>query len=102
MKRTWTIIGVRDVPGSCKWYHSLFGQPATPPAHEHLVKSLIRMDRVALSPRVGHVRAPSLMSPHEASPGNGLLWPSGFGIAVERLTAHWPACSSGSTATRWP
>ena len=27
MKRTWTIIGVRDVPGSFKWYRSLFGQP---------------------------------------------------------------------------
>ena len=27
MKRTWTIIGVRDVPGSFKWYQSLFGQP---------------------------------------------------------------------------
>ena len=28
MKRTWTIIGVRDVPTSFKWYQSLFGQPA--------------------------------------------------------------------------
>jgi hypothetical protein len=25
MKRTWTIIGVRDVPASFKWYQSLFG-----------------------------------------------------------------------------
>ena len=24
-------IGVRDVPGSFKWYQSLFGQPETPP-----------------------------------------------------------------------
>ena len=30
MKRTWTIIGVRDVPSSFRWYQSLFGQPATP------------------------------------------------------------------------
>ena len=29
MKRTWTIIGVSDVPGSFKWYQSLFGQPET-------------------------------------------------------------------------
>ncbi len=29
MKRTWTIIGVGDVPGSLKWYQALFGQPAT-------------------------------------------------------------------------
>ena len=33
MKRTWTIIGVRDVPGSFKWYQSLFGQVVTRPAH---------------------------------------------------------------------
>jgi len=25
MKRTWTIIGVSDVPGSFRWYQSLFG-----------------------------------------------------------------------------
>jgi len=35
MKRTWTIIGVRDVPSSFTWYQSLFGQPATPPSHDH-------------------------------------------------------------------
>ena len=34
MKRTWTIIGVRDVPGRFNWYQSLFGQPATPPEHD--------------------------------------------------------------------
>ena len=33
MKRTWTIIGVRDVPHSFKWYQSLFGQAATRPGH---------------------------------------------------------------------
>src|SRR5262245_33463885 len=31
MKRTWSIIGVRTVPGSFKWYQALFGQPETPP-----------------------------------------------------------------------
>ena len=35
MKRTWTIIGVGNVPGSFKWYQALFGQPTTPPAHEY-------------------------------------------------------------------
>jgi hypothetical protein len=35
MKRTWTIIGVRDVPGSFKWYQSLFGRPETPPGHDY-------------------------------------------------------------------
>jgi hypothetical protein len=34
MKRTWTIIGVRDVAGSFNWYQSLFGQPETSPAHD--------------------------------------------------------------------
>ncbi len=35
MKRTWTIIGAGDVPGSFKWYQALFGQPATLPAHDY-------------------------------------------------------------------
>jgi len=29
MRRTWTIIGVGDVPGSFKWYQSLLGLPST-------------------------------------------------------------------------
>jgi hypothetical protein len=29
MKRTWTIIGVSDVPSSFKWYQSLFGHRDT-------------------------------------------------------------------------
>ena len=33
MKRTWTIIGVKDVAASFR-YQSLFGQPPTGPAHE--------------------------------------------------------------------
>jgi hypothetical protein len=35
MKRTWTIIGVGNVPGSFKWYRALFGQPAALPAHDY-------------------------------------------------------------------
>ena len=35
MKRTWTIIGVRDVASSFQWYQSLFGQPEVSPAHDH-------------------------------------------------------------------
>lgn len=35
MKRTWTIIGVGDVPRSFKWYQALFGQPVTLPAHDY-------------------------------------------------------------------
>lgn len=33
MRRTWTIIGVSDVPDSLKWYQSLLGLPETAPAH---------------------------------------------------------------------
>ena len=35
MKRTWTIIGVGDVPDSFRWYQALFGQPTTLPAHDY-------------------------------------------------------------------
>jgi hypothetical protein len=35
MRRTWTIIGVGDVPGSSKWYQSLLGLPETAPAHDY-------------------------------------------------------------------
>jgi catechol 2,3-dioxygenase-like lactoylglutathione lyase family enzyme len=35
MKRTWTIIGVADVPQSLKWYQSLLGLPETAPAHDY-------------------------------------------------------------------
>ena len=45
MKRTWTIIGVRDVPGSFNWYQSLFGQPETLPPMPTLGKSSTRMER---------------------------------------------------------
>jgi hypothetical protein len=44
MKRTWTIIGVGDVPASLKWYQALFGQPATLPAMITLGKSSIQME----------------------------------------------------------
>ena len=44
MKRTWTIIGVSDVPGSFKWYQSLFGQPETAPGHDYFGQILIRME----------------------------------------------------------
>jgi catechol 2,3-dioxygenase-like lactoylglutathione lyase family enzyme len=35
MKRTWTIIGVADVPQSFEWYQSLLGLPETDPAHDY-------------------------------------------------------------------
>lgn len=35
MKRTWTIIGVADVPKSFAWYQSLLGLPEAVPAHDY-------------------------------------------------------------------
>jgi catechol 2,3-dioxygenase-like lactoylglutathione lyase family enzyme len=74
MKRTWTIIGVRDVPGSFKWYQSLFGQAETRPAHAYFGQILDSDGTVLLCLHEwgahGH---PSLMSPDHAPPGNGLL-----------------------------
>ena len=74
MKRIWTIIGVRDVPASCKWYQSLFGQPETPPAHDYFGQILDTDGTVLLClHRWGAHEHPSLMSPDKAPPGNGLL-----------------------------
>ncbi len=74
MKRTWTIIGVRDVPRSFRWYQSLFGQFAMPPAHDHFGQ-LVDTDGTVLLclHRWGAHEHPSLLSPDGASPGNGLL-----------------------------
>jgi len=74
MKRTWTIIGVRDVPSSFKWYQSLFGQPKTPPGHDYFGQILDKDGTVLLClHQWGTHEHPSLMSPDDASPGNGLL-----------------------------
>ena len=74
MKRTWTIIGVGDVPASFKWYLSLFGLPQTAPAHRDFGRICDSDDTVLLCLHEwgahGH---PSLMSPRHATPGNGLL-----------------------------
>jgi len=72
--RTWTIIGVRDVPGSLKWYQSLFGQPPTPPAHAHFGQIIDSDGTVLISLHEwGAHEHPTLMSPDDATPGNGLL-----------------------------
>jgi catechol 2,3-dioxygenase-like lactoylglutathione lyase family enzyme len=74
MKRTWTIIGVTDVPSSFKWYQSLFGQPETQPGHEYWGQ-IIDMDGTVLLclHQWGAHEHPSLTSPDNATPGNGLL-----------------------------
>jgi catechol 2,3-dioxygenase-like lactoylglutathione lyase family enzyme len=74
MKRTWTIIGVSDVPSSFKWYQSLFGQPETQPHHTYFGQLLDSDGTVLLCLHEwGEHDHPSLTSPKSATPGNGLL-----------------------------
>jgi catechol 2,3-dioxygenase-like lactoylglutathione lyase family enzyme len=74
MRRTWTIIGVGDVAGSCKWYQSLLGLPQTAPAHDYFGQILDTDGTVLLCLHAwGEHEHPSLASPEHAQPGNGLL-----------------------------
>jgi catechol 2,3-dioxygenase-like lactoylglutathione lyase family enzyme len=74
MKRTWTIIGVADVPASFKWYQSLLGLPATTPGHQYFGQILDSDGTVLLCVHEwGAHEHPSLTSPDRAEPGNGLL-----------------------------
>jgi len=74
MKRTWTIIGVKDVRASFKWYQSLFGQASTDPAHDHFGQLVDTDGTVLLCLHSwGEHEHPPLMSPNRATPGNGLL-----------------------------
>src|SRR6187401_2701234 len=74
MKRIWTIIGVRDVPGSFQWYQSLFGLPKTTPVHDYFGQILDTDGTVLLClHQWGAHEHPTLMSPDTAPPGNGLL-----------------------------
>lgn len=74
MKRTWTIIGVADVPRSFAWYQSLLGLPATEPAHDYFGQILDTDGTVLLClHQWGAHEHPTLTSPERAEPGNGLL-----------------------------
>jgi catechol 2,3-dioxygenase-like lactoylglutathione lyase family enzyme len=74
MKRTWTIIGVSDVPASFKWYLSLFGQPEAEPAHSYFGQIVDSDGTVLLClHKWGDHEHPSLTSRDKAIPGNGLL-----------------------------
>ncbi len=88
MKRTWTIIGVSDVTSSFQWYQSLFGQSETRPAHDYFGQIVDSDGTVLLCLHQwgGHDH-PSLASPDNATPGNGLLLffrVDDFGLALER------------------
>jgi catechol 2,3-dioxygenase-like lactoylglutathione lyase family enzyme len=74
MKRIWTIIAVADVPKSVMWYRSLLGFPNAPPAHDYFGQILDPDGTVLLCLHEwGAHEHPTLTSPHEVTPGNGLL-----------------------------
>jgi catechol 2,3-dioxygenase-like lactoylglutathione lyase family enzyme len=91
MKRTWTIIGVRDVGRSFEWYQSLLGQPETTPGHDYFGQILDTDGTVLLC--LHHWGAhdhPPLMSLVERTPGNGLLLffrVDDFDMALKRARA---------------
>src|SRR5436853_6021661 len=73
MKRLWTIIGVRE-PASFKWYQTLFGQTPSAPAHNYFGQIVDSDGTVLLCLHEwGAHEHPSLMSPDQTQPGNGLL-----------------------------
>jgi hypothetical protein len=95
MKRTWTIIGVPDVPLSFKWYPSPLGLPETAPAHGDFGQIVDSDGTVLLCLHEwGAHEHPSLTSPHYAKPGDGLLLffrVDNFDVALPRARARQPA-----------
>jgi catechol 2,3-dioxygenase-like lactoylglutathione lyase family enzyme len=75
MKRAWTIIGVKDVARSFRWYQALFGQAPTGAAHDDFGQLLDEDGTVLLCLHQWgvHEHHPPLRSPEAATPGNGLL-----------------------------
>jgi catechol 2,3-dioxygenase-like lactoylglutathione lyase family enzyme len=74
MKRLWTIIGVRDVAASFRWYQSLLCLPATEPSHDYFGQILDSDGTVLLClHQWGEHDHPSLASADNATPGNGFL-----------------------------
>jgi catechol 2,3-dioxygenase-like lactoylglutathione lyase family enzyme len=94
MKRTWTIIGVRDVWTSFTWYQSLLGLTPTAPAHDYFGRIVDADGTVLLCLHAwGAHEHPSLMSPDHAPPGNGLLLffrVDDLGLALPRARALVP------------
>lgn len=74
MRRTWTILGVRDVHASFAWYQSLLGLPPTLPGHDYFGQIRDTDGTVLLClHRWGDHGHATLTSPDRAEPGNGLL-----------------------------
>jgi catechol 2,3-dioxygenase-like lactoylglutathione lyase family enzyme len=74
MTRLWTIIAVKDVPRSFKWYESLLSQPPGAPAHDDFgqIRDSEGTVLVCLHQWGAHGH-PSLTSPGSGAAGNGLL-----------------------------
>jgi len=74
MKRTWTIVGVKNVAASFRWYQALLGQRRTRPAHREFGQVLDDDGTVLLCLHAWGVEDhPPLTSPDNGTPGNGLL-----------------------------
>jgi catechol 2,3-dioxygenase-like lactoylglutathione lyase family enzyme len=74
MKSIWTIIGVRDVPRSFKWYQALLGQPEAKPGHDYFAQVRDSDGTVLVClHQWGEHEHPTLMNPDAAAPGNGLI-----------------------------
>jgi catechol 2,3-dioxygenase-like lactoylglutathione lyase family enzyme len=106
MRRTWTIIGVRDVSVSLRWYQSLLGLAAAAPVHDYFGQVVDADGTVLLRlHRWGDHDHPSLASPERAAPGNGLLLffrVDDFDEALPRaraLVAHFDAEPHRNPAT---
>jgi catechol 2,3-dioxygenase-like lactoylglutathione lyase family enzyme len=101
MKRTWTIIGVADVPASVTWYQTLFGQPLSPPAHDYFGQIVDTDGAVLLCLHGWGVEDhPPLMSPDNGTPGNGLLLfflVDDFDLALQRARTLVPKLAEEPT-----
>jgi hypothetical protein len=74
VKRIWSIVGLKDVPVSCRWYQSLLRQAAGPPTHDYWGQICDADGTVLLClHQWGSHDHPSLKSPENGSAGNGLL-----------------------------
>lgn len=74
MRRTWTIIGVKDVAASFNWYQKLLYLPESAPAHDYFGQIVDTDGTVLLCLHSwGAHEHPTLTNPDNAKPGNGLL-----------------------------
>ena len=76
MRRTWTVIGVRDVARSLKWYQSLLALPESAPAHDHFGQ-VVDEDGTILLPN---------LSPNTGTMEFALRDPDGYRVMVSALS----------------